>query len=635
MSMDYGFTAFLYEYRLFFYLAGGVVLLIAGWWCLDWVQRKLHALGKAFGEIARLEDHNRELNKEVSRLRGEKTAAEAKLHRIGDARKDLEEAAVQHQQGVSKWQDAYKEIEAKLERAKKEVHELREQNDELEKKLEQSIDERDKRVQELDEKAKEAAQKARELEQKAVRLDWRVRQVAQSAGRIWETPVKTYLPEFRKRTGNEARRACIISLMNLKGGVGKSTIAANLGATLWRHFDRRVLLVDLDFQSSLSSLCLPAGDIDGLRRDKAFVQRLFHRKPGEFESIYPCLHRIRKDAGCKCEILATDEDLADLEEQLMMQWVIGETDDDIRYRLRSLFHSDLVQQRYDYILLDCPPRNTTASINALAASDYMLIPVLMDQTSADAVPRMLSTLRRLKNNKEVPLCPELQVMGVVANRVLQDGKLTPDEQQVWNWLKRVCKDHWDTEVEQFERSIPDRIDFARAAGRNELAVLQSSEIQRVFIDLAKRVDAVAFKAVEASAKKDEAAAPKVTRPITAGKPQAPAIPTFTKTPPAFAPVGNAGGSTQGVVFPTVTGNAAGMPPLPPAANTMPAGPYPPQGVVFPPTQVPRPPAPFAGGPQGLPGTPQQIQPAPLIPRPGRPQLPTPPRPSGTRKPRPK
>src|SRR5262249_24489070 len=149
-----------------------------------------------------------------------------------------------------------------------------------------------------------------------------------------------------------------------------------------------------------------------------------------------------------------------------------------------------------------------ASINALAASDYVLMPVLMDNTSAEAVPRMLSTLRRLKGNKEVPICPDLQVIGVVANRVLQDGKVKPDEQQVWNWLKRVMKDHWDTEVEQFERTIPDRIDFARAAGRNELAVLQSSEIQRVFIDLAKRVDAISFKAVEASSKKEEVAAPK-------------------------------------------------------------------------------------------------------------------------------
>src|SRR5437867_12990775 len=108
MSMDYGFTAFLFEYRLFIYLAGGVVALLVAWWCLDWVQRKLHALGKAFGEIHRLEDGNRELTKEVARLRGEKTAAEAKLHHIGDARKNLEEAAVQHQQGVTKWQDAYK-----------------------------------------------------------------------------------------------------------------------------------------------------------------------------------------------------------------------------------------------------------------------------------------------------------------------------------------------------------------------------------------------------------------------------------------------------------------------------------------------------------------------------------------------
>ncbi len=623
------------EIQLCVYIIGGLMVAVLGLLGWDYAKRKLkaHFLKDTLRDLESLEDHNRELNKDVARLRGEKTAAEAKLHLIGDARKDLEEAAVQHQQGVSRWQDAYKEIEAKLERSKKEVHELREHRDEVEKKLQESIDERDKRVAELEEKAKEASQQARELEQKATRLEWRVRQVSQSGGRIWETPVGNFPPQFRKRTGPDARRACIISLMNLKGGVGKSTIAANLGATLWRHFDRRVLLVDVDFQASLTSLCLPAGDIDGLRRDKAFVQRLFHKKPGEFESIYPCLHRIRKDAGCKCEILATDEDLAELEAELMMQWVIGETDDDIRYRLRSLFHSDLVQQRYDYIILDCPPRNTTASVNALAASDYMLIPVLMDQTSANAVPRMLSTLRRLKNNKEVPLCPELQVMGVVANRVLQDGKLTPDEQQVWNWLKRVCKDHWDTEVEQFERSIPDRIDFARAAGRNALAVLESSEIQRVFIDLAKRVDAVAFKAVEASAKKEEAP-PKVTRPISAGKPVTPAMPTFTKTPPAFAPVGTAGAGTQGVVFPTVTGNAAGMPPVPPPASPMPGGVYPPQGVVFPPTQVPpRPPAQFGNG-QGLPGT-SHIQPAPLIPRPGKSPLPTPPRPMGNRKPRPK
>ena len=541
-----------------------------------------------------------------------------------------------HQQGITRWQDAYKEIEAKLERAKKEAHELREEKDELEKKLQESIDERDKRVMELDEKAKEAAQTARELEQKATRLEWRVRQVSQSGGRIWETPVGSYLPQFRKRTGPDARRACVISLMNFKGGVGKSTIAANLGATLWRHFDRRVLLVDLDFQASLTSLCLPAGDIEGLRRDKAFVQRLFHKKQAEFEAVYPCLHRIRKEAGCKCEILATDEDLAELEAQLMMQWVIGETDDDIRYRLRSLFHSDLVQQRYDYIILDCPPRNTTASINALAASDYVMMPVLMDQTSAEAVPRMLSTLRRLKGNKEVPICPELQVMGVVANRVLQDGKLTPDEQQVWNWLKKVCKDQWETEVEQFERSIPDRIDFARAAGRNELAVLQSSEIQRVFVELAKRVDAIAFKAVEVAEKKAEASSPKVTRPVAGAKPAAPPIPTFApaKTPAAaaFAPLGGAAGGAPGVVFPAVSGNAAGMPPVPPPAN----GGMHPQGVVFPPANAPpRPPAHFGNGPQGLPAN-APIQPPPLLGghKMGA-NLPTPPRPSGTRKPRPK
>ena len=95
----------------------------------------------------------------------------------------------------------------------------------------------------------------------------------------------------------------------------------------------------------------------------------------------------------------------------------------------------------------------------------------------------------MKEDKEVTICPEIEILGIVANRVVQDGKLTPDEMQVWDELDKECKGRWwGDRLPKFLRFIPDRPDFGRAAGRNELAVVHSEEIQRVFVDLAKQVE---------------------------------------------------------------------------------------------------------------------------------------------------
>jgi cellulose biosynthesis protein BcsQ len=609
---------------------GGLVVLLLAWYCSDWVSRKLSDLAKSRHLNEVLLDENREVSKEVQRLRGEVTAGRVELERIKGARGNLENETTEKNKDLGKWRDHSGELEKRLQKANSEKHELREQKEKIEKELAEVKEERDRRVKELEEKAQKAAQESREYQQKAVRLDWRVRQVAQSGGRIWETPVKTSLPEFRKRTGSDPRHAVIISMLNMKGGVGKSTIAANLGAVLWKHFDRRVLLVDLDFQASLTSLCLPGADIDGLRRDRAFVQRAFQKRPAEFETIYPCLHRIRKDAACKCEVLGTDEDLCDIEEQLMMQWIIGETDDDIRFRMRNLLHSDLIQQRYDYIILDCPPRNTTASINALSASDYLMIPVLLDYTSTEAVPRLLSTVRRIKDNREVPLCPELEVLGVVANRVLQDGKLTPDEQQVWDELDNWCRDRWegwDGSKHRFTRAIPDRVDFGRAAGRHELATLASQDLQRVFVDLAKQVEAKVEWGQGAKAARDAVTA-KPAKPVATASAVGPAAPPKVAPPVFGAPPNQA--ASGGVVFPPTSNTPAGFPAF--------GAQFPQQGGAFPQVGAPKPqgaPAPLP--PAAFPGNNVQFPNQPFLggtPSGGNQIRYVPPRPSGTRKPRP-
>jgi chromosome partitioning protein len=306
----------------------------------------------------------------------------------------------------------------------------------------------------------------------------RVRRVLDSEGRIWERPTDGPPPPFRPLG---PRKAAIICLMNLKGGVGKTTIAANLGATM-ASLARDVLLVDLDFQGTLTSLCLNGRTIQTLRDQRRFVQLAFADRPAEPVDVRRAMVQIGDSTAA---LLAADEDLVNCEQRQMTRWLIGEAPDDIRFRLRRLLHAEEVQSRFDVILLDCPPRLTTASVNALAASDFVLIPTLLDPPSAERVPSLLAWLRRLKDNTE--LCRDLSVLGVVANQVQQKNELTPRERDVLNMLQQTCADRWGDRVHHFSTTIPRREAFPLAAERHEFAAFDRDLVD-VFRDLVKEVD---------------------------------------------------------------------------------------------------------------------------------------------------
>ncbi len=306
----------------------------------------------------------------------------------------------------------------------------------------------------------------------------RERRILDSEGRMWEQPVKGQAPPFRPL---EPGKAPIICLMNLKGGVGKTTIAANLGAIM-ASLTRDVMLADLDFQGSLTALCLNGRTIQSLRQQRKFVQVAFGDQPIDPAILRRTLVQIGDTSAW---LLAADEDLYNCEEKQQNRWIIGASPDDVRFRLRALLHSDEIQSRYDAILLDCPPRLTTASINALAASDFVLIPTLLDAPSVERVPSLLAWLRRLKDH--TPLCGNLNVLGVVANQVQQKNELTPREQETWNRLQEYCADRWGERVNHFATMIPRREAFPRAAERNEFAAFDR-ELVDVFRDLVKETD---------------------------------------------------------------------------------------------------------------------------------------------------
>jgi len=140
--------------------------------------------------------------------------------------------------------------------------------------------------------------------------------------------------------------------------------------------------------------------------------------------------------------------MAYAELNLTMQWLLRLGKRDTRFLLRRGLHQTRVAGRYDIVLLDCPPLFNTCCVNALAASDYVLIPVLPSNKAAERVPLLLERLKSLC----AVINPELRVVGVLLNRTY-GSQLTAWEKDLWQHMLEEAKDQWKLPVPAFETFI--------------------------------------------------------------------------------------------------------------------------------------------------------------------------------------
>ncbi len=224
--------------------------------------------------------------------------------------------------------------------------------------------------------------------------DARVRRALALEGALWTQKTMANTPKF---VPIGERRTPIVSVLNLKGGVGKTTVTAYLARALSAR-GYRVLLIDLDLQGSLSSLFVPTLELARLSKSGGkFLQHLLAPAPGTKPGSLLDYTLPVPQLGPHARIVPTTDKLAYAELSQTVQWLLrvggkAHTWDgrrDGRMILRRALHRGPVYRRFDIVLMDCPPLINLCCANALAASDYVLAPVTPSLKAIERVPPLL------------------------------------------------------------------------------------------------------------------------------------------------------------------------------------------------------------------------------------------------------
>jgi chromosome partitioning protein len=272
-----------------------------------------------------------------------------------------------------------------------------------------------------------------------------------------------------------------VSIINFKGGVGKSTLSFHLAAYL--AADHRVLLIDVDHQSSLSIVVLGAKLWKRCVTEQNTVNRVFesfcNRKiemPSAEIVIKNALHQQdpRNDFYPNLDFVSAQFELDDTEIDLASTNYgnANLSDWEKRTLLASwLDHID-AEKHYDYVVFDCPPATKIVSQNALAASDSYVIPVIPDDLSSRGVThfrnlvqtKIDSKLDYLRTSARVPkgdiptnFVPETRLAGIVIYLVKHAGRAASGYTNIHTEQIASLRRTWGTDV------IP-------AVGKNKIGV---------------------------------------------------------------------------------------------------------------------------------------------------------------------
>ena len=234
--------------------------------------------------------------------------------------------------------------------------------------------------------------------------------------------------------------ARILAVANQKGGVGKTTSAVNLDASL-AHKGQRVLLIDLDPQGNATT---------GSGIDKTdFTAGVYHVLLGEADAAAA---RLRSEEG-GYDLLAANRSLAGAEIELVQELAR-------EMRLKQALAA--VSGDYDYILIDCPPTLTLLTLNGLVAAHGVLVPMVCEYYALEGISDLVATVRKIRT----AINPRLDIYGIVRTLYSNQNRLSQD-------VSAQLQQHFADKV--FATTIPRNVRLAEAPSHGQPALVYDAK----------------------------------------------------------------------------------------------------------------------------------------------------------------
>ncbi|GAA6136787.1 ParA family protein [Arenicella sp. 4NH20-0111] len=228
--------------------------------------------------------------------------------------------------------------------------------------------------------------------------------------------------------------AKVISITNQKGGVGKTTTSINLAASLVKR-GQKILLIDMDPQGNATVGCgVDPDDIESTIYDVLL---------GEASAEQAIVK-----SQCGVHVMSANGDLAGAQVELLNE--IGR-----ELRLQKALIPQ--QDAFDYIFIDCPPALNVLTINALVASDSVLIPMQCEYFALEGLSALISTVRKIRET----LNPKLSIEGLL--RTMFDKRNTLSGE-----VSRQLQSHFGEKV--YDTVVPRNVRLAEAPSYGEPAI---------------------------------------------------------------------------------------------------------------------------------------------------------------------
>ncbi len=248
------------------------------------------------------------------------------------------------------------------------------------------------------------------------------------------------------------REMRIISIFNQKGGVGKTTTVVNLASALGFN-KKKVLVIDMDPQgNSTSGLGVDNPEItiyDVLTHEKD-INEAIQETQSKNVDIIPANSDL---CGLEIELLSVDK------KEFLLKEEIGK-----------------IPQNYDFIIIDCPPSLGVMSINALVASQSVLIPIQCEYYALEGVSQLMNTVNIIRKG----LNPELEIEGVLLTMYDSRNNLSED-------VKTEAENYFKDKL--FDTVIPRNIRLAEAPSFGESIIYydKNSKGAIAYLSLAKEL----------------------------------------------------------------------------------------------------------------------------------------------------